>query len=199
MTAVFVMVLGVLLSRDALAFYNPQTGRWLSRDPLGEADWPNVHAFVVNAPVLHYDTLGLFGCRRDPCADPCGDAKRKGLDGGDAGGIVCCNGKAYACVWDLGGPTGGKNKKARKIIEQCIKVHEKKHIPDTVCPPAPDFSRGGPGKGVDTKASECEAYEAEMACLKAAIHECDGDPQCISQVMADLRDVRDQIKYYCPP
>jgi RHS repeat-associated protein len=180
-------------------YYNASTGRWLSRDPIGEADCPNLYNFVLNAPVFSYDTLGLFGCQRDPCADPCGDAKKKGLDRGDAGGIVCCNGKPYSCVWDPGGPTGGKNKKAREIIAKCIKAHEDTHVPDTVCPPAPDFSRGGPGKGKDTKQSECDAYKAEAACLKASLGQCDGDPQCLAQVMADMRDVRDQITFYCTP
>lgn len=31
-----VVVLGLVLCQDARAFYNPSTGRWLSRDPVGE-------------------------------------------------------------------------------------------------------------------------------------------------------------------
>jgi len=56
------------------AFYNPSTGRWLSRDPLGEAsfetmrhdskanllgDGPDSYAFVRNDPVVRQDYLGL--------------------------------------------------------------------------------------------------------------------------------------------
>jgi RHS repeat-associated protein len=34
-------------------------GRWLSRDPLQEADGPNVYLFAHNAPILHVDPIGL--------------------------------------------------------------------------------------------------------------------------------------------
>lgn len=52
-------LLGFLLSRDALAFYNPQTGRWLSRDPLQEEGGRNLYAFAVNEPSGRVDLLGL--------------------------------------------------------------------------------------------------------------------------------------------
>jgi RHS repeat-associated protein len=41
-------------------YYQPQTGRWLSRDPLGEASGPNVYAFVGNNPVSLVDPTGLY-------------------------------------------------------------------------------------------------------------------------------------------
>lgn len=37
MLAAVVLLLGLVLGQDALAFYNPSTGRWLNRDPIGEA------------------------------------------------------------------------------------------------------------------------------------------------------------------
>jgi RHS repeat-associated protein len=39
-------------------YYNPNTGRWLSRDPIGEAGGLNVYAFVVNDPLSFIDPLG---------------------------------------------------------------------------------------------------------------------------------------------
>jgi RHS repeat-associated protein len=55
-------------------FYDPQTQRWLNRDPLGEpgfevlrrgsanvlGDGPNRYAFVGNDPITHIDPLGLW-------------------------------------------------------------------------------------------------------------------------------------------
>lgn len=41
-------------------YYQPQTGRWLSRDPLGEAGGPNLYAFVGNSPIGHIDPTGLY-------------------------------------------------------------------------------------------------------------------------------------------
>jgi RHS repeat-associated protein len=38
---------------------DPETGRWLSRDPLGEQGGANLYAFVVNSPLVLIDPLGL--------------------------------------------------------------------------------------------------------------------------------------------
>ena len=39
-------------------FYQPDTGRWLSRDPLEEDAALNVYAFVNNSPLVKTDPLG---------------------------------------------------------------------------------------------------------------------------------------------
>ena len=40
-------------------YYNPSTGRWLSRDPLGEQGGLNLYMFVHNHPTFAVDGLGL--------------------------------------------------------------------------------------------------------------------------------------------
>ncbi len=55
-----VVLIGLLLGRDALAFYNPQTGRWLSRDPVEERGANNLYSFIANAPLSKIDTDGRF-------------------------------------------------------------------------------------------------------------------------------------------
>jgi RHS repeat-associated protein len=40
-------------------YYNPSTGRWLSRDPIGEAGGKNVYGALGNRPTELIDTLGL--------------------------------------------------------------------------------------------------------------------------------------------
>lgn len=73
------LFLGLMVSPDALAFYNPSTGRWLSRDPVGEAAFFNhvakrkwelsdeslyytaiPYAFVRNDSLNHTDYVGLL-------------------------------------------------------------------------------------------------------------------------------------------
>jgi hypothetical protein len=48
------------------AFYNPSTGRWLSRDPIEEKGGLNLYGFVTNDPVCKYDILGRAA------GNPCG-------------------------------------------------------------------------------------------------------------------------------
>lgn len=69
-----------LLVNPASAFYNPSSGRWLSRDPINEpglklltgsssgfnlSEEKNLHAFVGNAPPASVDHLGWFGTGSD--------------------------------------------------------------------------------------------------------------------------------------
>lgn len=55
-----VVVLTALASTyPASAFYNPGTGRWLSRDPVGENGGPNAFVAVNNSPTTRVDPLGL--------------------------------------------------------------------------------------------------------------------------------------------
>lgn len=42
-----------------LRYYNPSTGRWLSRDPIAERGGPNLYGYVGNSPSDRVDPLGL--------------------------------------------------------------------------------------------------------------------------------------------
>jgi RHS repeat-associated protein len=47
------------LSYYGYRFYAPTIGRWMTRDPIGEAGGINLYAFVVNSPVNLVDPFGL--------------------------------------------------------------------------------------------------------------------------------------------
>jgi len=112
------LLLNVLLGQQVQAFYNPSTGRWLSRDPhfeLGfDGDWPTedsyrgqdsvtIHAYVGNNPVNFIDATGLFsiedilGMALNP---PCGSVSVQGklklvswhVTGIGIGNKLACNG-----------------------------------------------------------------------------------------------------------
>jgi hypothetical protein len=60
----FAVVAGTVLllcvtAHDARAFYNPSTGRWLSRDPIGQRAGVNLYGFVENDPLGKCDAHGL--------------------------------------------------------------------------------------------------------------------------------------------
>jgi len=97
---------GWMTAPETQAFYNPSAGRWLSRDPLNERGGANLHSFVANDAVRHWDVLGkLFEGgewpippnRVDPPKGPfskcriavqCGPAKFHGITVGTHCGLV---------------------------------------------------------------------------------------------------------------
>lgn len=42
-------------------YYDPHTGRWLTRDPLENTDGPNLYAYLSNNPLCNFDAYGLWG------------------------------------------------------------------------------------------------------------------------------------------
>jgi len=80
-------------------YYDPVTGRWPSRDPIGENGGENLYAFVENAGVNMIDIFGLEGWMPHPGTglapqppDPDGDNRRrleKELE--ERRGSKCCN------------------------------------------------------------------------------------------------------------
>jgi hypothetical protein len=54
-------LLGVTLVQNAQAFYNPSTGRWLSRDPIGEKGGINLYSFINNNSPNIVDRDGTTG------------------------------------------------------------------------------------------------------------------------------------------
>lgn len=40
-------------------FYDPTLGKWLTHDPLGLKEGPNLYAYVLNNPLTHFDAYGL--------------------------------------------------------------------------------------------------------------------------------------------
>ncbi len=56
--ALFTLIVG--LSPIANAYRDLETGTFLTRDPIGYADGPNVYCYVHCNPITHFDPLGLL-------------------------------------------------------------------------------------------------------------------------------------------
>jgi RHS repeat-associated protein len=50
-------------------YYNQSTGRWLSRDPIGEQRGRNLYGFVFGDPISRWDRLGLADSKSKACCD----------------------------------------------------------------------------------------------------------------------------------
>ena len=49
----------LFLAVPARAYYSPEQGRWISRDPIDEKGGPNLYEFVANRPLDSHDPTGL--------------------------------------------------------------------------------------------------------------------------------------------
>jgi len=50
----------VVTDAQAMRWYSPSTGRWFSRDPIGEDGGSNLYVFTINDPVNKRDVWGLI-------------------------------------------------------------------------------------------------------------------------------------------
>ena len=48
-------------------YYDPKVGRWMSPDPLGNVDGPNLYAYVHNNPMQYVDHFGLSSTIDENC------------------------------------------------------------------------------------------------------------------------------------
>jgi RHS repeat-associated protein len=206
-------------------YYHLATGRWLSRDPIDEdgskgltLELPvkanicdNVYCWISNEPLMHYDLYGLlgnplcggYGCidppHSCPCpyANPCAEAKRRGEDHGDMGGVVCCGGVAIACIWTLPAPLPISRPgwvRANEIIAKCLLAHERRHAQDgcNSC----TFHRQQYLKR-NLPQAECDAYYASFLCFAAAIRECGNDADCRLAVKNTMKTIGEAVKREC--
>ena len=69
-------------------YYDPGTGRWVSRDPIAELGGLNLYGFALNDPVDYVDKLGMtcLSCNAVPAQGPDADA------GGGGAGHACKTG-----------------------------------------------------------------------------------------------------------
>lgn len=143
-------LLATLLVQNAQAFYNPSTGRWLSRDPIEERGGRNLYGFVENNPNHRWDALGRISEGGDWPVPPtavepptgsfskcrvalrCGDVERSGVKLGTHCGLIIDTGGG---IYALDGSGGTSNR--RDVT------------------PANTGDATGPWKDLDTSVCDC--------------------------------------------
>jgi len=78
-------------------YYDPTLGRWLTCDPRGFDDGPNLYAYVHNNPLTHFDEYGLFDDYWDMTADEAATYDREAY----AKGAIQAAGQSYAFAEDI--------------------------------------------------------------------------------------------------
>ena len=131
-----------------MRYYNPTTGRWISRDPIGDRGGLNLYGFVGNDPVNHIDLLGaidwrkawagllaLAGCKKLTSSDDelIGTVEKiiDGLQQGndtrkERGGLPCADSSVFkVAVWKWKGCNSDSGDGADEAIDICKCLFEK--------------------------------------------------------------------------
>ncbi|QDV25948.1 RHS repeat-associated core domain-containing protein [Aureliella helgolandensis] len=172
--------------------YNLNLVRFCSRDPIGFEDSANLYCYVHGRCLIKLDPSGQVS-EGEPRKDEkcCSDAKKDGLDEQNAGGVICCDGRAVVCIWQIGWHNP-KNEKAKKIMLECATKHEElhrdKHIPE--CKKDSCLERMGPHEKITLARAECDSYLVHYRCLYNKITECGSDITCIKEVEAEKDTAR---------
>ncbi|TWT45690.1 tRNA(Glu)-specific nuclease WapA precursor [Phycisphaerae bacterium RAS1] len=173
--------------------YDPRTGRWMSRDPIGESGGTHLYSAFRNGPIGYIDMLGASPCPSDcsTCWITCMSAAGQALLGTDEGGVICRpDGCRCACTNRSKIP-GGAPGTAEGIIEKCTLKHEETHVDQGTtnpscypCGTCGTLSRQG--YRVICDSGECSGYGAEATCLADAIRNECRDQQCVDAVRQRL-------------
>lgn len=148
-----------------------------------------VDGVVGPETIGHLDTLNQGAAPPAAVADCCSDAKTAGLDGGDLGGVICCDNVKHACLWASGGSTGVTDPTASSIVDHCIRVHEYAHFDDVDCPTGAGPHRPPFKAGKVPATEEKKSYAVEKNCLEKMIGKCGDNKKCKKQVKKELAHV----------
>ena len=100
-----------------------------------------------------------------PCSVLCDQAYANPALNGGGGGVVCMNGVKCACVFDVAPLRRGQC----PGFDAIVMAHERRHLPETDCPPNAPIQRLGPRAGVDLTAVECTHRRESIAEMDAII------------------------------
>jgi RHS repeat-associated protein len=157
------------LVRFGVRDYDPNTGRWTSKDPILFAGYDtNLYGYVRGDPVNQVDPSGRYGL-----VDTSDKEGREVL-----GAVKCQGGKLTTHITEAG-------RRMSPEYQKCITAHEQSHIDDLYTDVVHNHKAGvycdAPGAegkylGGDEKTelgpSESRGYSAQIKCAKCALKHC---------------------------
>jgi RHS repeat-associated protein len=176
--------------------YDPDTGRWTSKDPvLFAADDTNLYRYGQNDPVNRIDPSGLWGLTNT--LDKAGETV--------LGGVKCEGG---ILVIELTKDIETKSSEFQK----CARKHEQTHIDDYYAAAKkankkPDIcsQTGAEGKylGADANTehgpTESHAYDAQIKCLQCELQHCKKGDQADKEIKEFLNNLTHRTAPFTPP
>ncbi len=139
--------------------YDADLGRWLSEDPIGLSDGPNLYAYVSNRVTVWIDPLGLQACcdqlkqrrkRLHGILDQIGSGREPS---GGIGGFTVCAGNTPDPI-----DTDYIRKTMGPCLSECAIAHENRH--------ARQCRRfGAEHIGRNSQSMERSAYLVELGCI----------------------------------
>lgn len=222
-TAIAALLLSLLVGQKAQAFYSPSSGRWLSRDPIGETGFRlantramtpmrrlaidfNEFCFLGNNSQSHCDMLGLAKTPIKSCCNGLGLPHSHFPDCETAcakarsewyfyitPGGVMCNGDK-ACPCLAPYPRIGYAPGVCPTIDEVLMEHERAHLPFLECTKCGLYPAELP-PGMDWKAEECKQRKKTMEQL--VLMEGTLEPQC-AEVARRLIELERRSTEDCP-
>jgi len=209
----------------AQAFYNPATGRWLTRDPIGERAGKSLLCFLSNAAQLGVDPLGLacFSCINGSAPEsfsqtrgawpPTSSAIIPAIDRQSQYGVTVCY------PWDpINDPPTVSNKDTG-CTRGCTEEHEQVHATDRAeC--CKKYRKAYQAAGANQQAlitkwrdyvgnsknwAECRAYHKSVECLTKleAEKHCacpegrQGNETCCKELETQLKYAKQSVMDHC--
>jgi RHS repeat-associated protein len=183
-------------------WYDPLTGRWPSRDLIGERGGLSMYAFVSNMPLNHYDVLGLW--KSDPNV-----RVPRGVRN-----TIVCDGDGHAIPYL--DPTQFRSAHKGGVTDDCCKdcltKHEQSHADDAN--KSPNICEDASGKPLKAGThvvmsnrkeqieTELKAHKIETKCFEELIAACGVPKQkkyskrCCTDAAKNLKKSKDMTTFY---
>ncbi len=193
--------------------YSANSGRFISRDPIGFWDGSNLYRIGIG--LTKTDSTGTCVEPRTPkeCCDQAFANPEIAIPEGktepSAGMVICCDGQKIGCG-RLPHEPGIPREWEREVVD-CIGKHEEDHFDDIG--PCPDFDPENPSltrpsflPELDDNYEECKAYDVQLSCLMGKPSKCNGNERCLHRlqqaawsVVSKMRSRRCKSSYGISP